>query len=156
MASKKRTTLKPRRTKHVTLLTEELAKTILELVRQDKSLNEISVELGINKSTIYNWKYENVAGFADALEKAEMEGELHRAKAFSKRLMEMEEMEEGRQNTRLVAIKQKEVEYLRSNLINAKRMYDNRQINNTVVVLPTPILGGMLEKDNEVVPDKAE
>lgn len=148
MATKKKTLLQPKRTAHKTLLTEEVAKKIVALVKEDRSMRDIAIDLKLNEGTLYSWKSENVLGFADMIEKAELEAELKRAKDFSKELLGMENNENGFKNTRLLAIKQKESEYLRSNLINAKRMYDNRSIQNTVIVLPTPILQGI---EGEVV-----
>lgn len=147
MASKKKTLLKPKRTKHETLLDETLAKTIKQHVVEGKTLRDIATIVNINEKTIYNWKHDNVLGFADMLEKAEAEAELKRIQEFSKRLLQMEEREEGRLNTPLLAIKQREVADLRGSLINARRIYDNKAVNNTVVVLPTPILGSLVEAE---------
>lgn len=154
MASKKKTLLKPKRTKHTTLLTEEKAKEVKRLIIEGKTLRECADIIKVNHNTLYQWKWDNTLGFADMVEKAEAEAELKRVQEFSKRLLQYNEVEEGKVNTSLLAIKQREASDLRGSLINAKRIYDNRQVNNTVVVLPTPILGGMLEKEAEVIDEK--
>ncbi|HRF70484.1 MAG TPA: hypothetical protein PKV66_03550 [Candidatus Pelethenecus sp.] len=147
MASKKKTLLKPKRTRHVSLLNEDIAKEVKQYIMEGKTLRDIATLIKVNEKTIYNWKHDNVLGFAEMLEKAEAEAELKRVQDFSKRLLQMEEREDGRLNTPLLAIKQREAADLRSSLINARRIYDNKAITNNVVVLPTPILGNLIEAE---------
>lgn len=147
MASKKKTLLKQKRTRHVSLLNEDIAKQVKQHIMEGKTIQDIAPLINIKEATIYGWKYDNVMGFADMLEKAEAEAELKRVKDFSKRLLQMEEREQGKINTPLLAIKQREVADLRGSLINARRIYDNKAVNNTVVVLPTPILGSLIEAE---------
>lgn len=147
MASKKKTLLRPKRTRHVSLLNEDIAKQVKQYIMEGKNLKECAALVKVNENTLYQWKWDNTLGFADMLEKAEAEAELKRVQDFSKRLLQYNEVEEGKINTPLLAIKQREVADLRGSLINARRIYDNKAVNNTVVVLPTPILGSLVEAE---------
>lgn len=124
-------------------LTEGLKKDILDLVRDGKEMKEIATLLNVNYQNILNWKYNHIKA---EYQQAEMDYSLAQAEAFSKRLMNETA---GKKDTGLKAIQQKEAEFLRKQLLNAKAKYNDAPTIAIQVNLPSPIIDlGKLDSEN--------
>lgn len=122
-------------------LTKEVALLIKECVLDGMSLAETSRKIGISENTLYSWKHDNTQGLADKLNQWDTERMLNDAEKFSKKLMAMSTVDEkGNINKGLVAIQQKESEFLREKLLIARDKYNSGNVVNVNVALPQPII----------------
>lgn len=122
-------------------LTNEVILKIKESVIDGKTLKETAENIGVSESTIYSWKHHNYEGFADKLNTWEAMRQLKEADAFSKKLMSMSTINpDGSINKGLVAIQQKESEFLREKLLIARDKYNSGNVTNINVQLPQPII----------------
>ena len=72
---------------------------------------------------------------------AYLQGDIQRAEKKMRELMTIDmHKEDGTVNTKLVAIQQKEAEFIRSNVIEAQKYYSNKPQVNVQVNLPQPII----------------
>jgi hypothetical protein len=111
-----------------TALTPVLISKIRMHIKNGLTLRDTSKNLGIPESTLYTWHSENYLNLREEVKLAELEHSLQQAEAFSRKLMELSELDDkGGVNTKLVSIKQREAEFLRSNLLIARRYYDKRE-----------------------------
>lgn len=115
-------------------LTEGMKSSILKLVKEGKELKEIAETLQISKDTLANWKYDVIT---QEWNNADMYYQLSLAEQFSKRLMSETA---GKKDTGLKAIQQKEAEFLRKQLLNAKAKYNDAPTIAIQVNLPSPII----------------
>lgn len=123
------------------ILTHEMVLKIKDNILEGRTLRETAVNIGIPESTLYSWKYDNYQNLADKLSTWETQRMLKQAEDFSKKLMSMSTVDEkGRIDNRLVAIQQKESEFLREKLLIARDKYNSQQVTNINVVLPQPII----------------
>lgn len=124
-----------------TVLTNEVSLKIKENILEGKNLKEIAEIIGIKEGTIYSWRHHNYEGIADKMNTWEAMYQLKEADAFSKKLMSMPTTnEDGTINARLVAIQQKETEFLREKLLIARDKYNSGNVVNVNVALPQPII----------------
>ena len=115
-------------------LTEGIKKDMLLLVRQGKDMKQISEALNVNYQNILNWRYNHITSDWN---NAQMLYQLDQAEAFSDKLMKLEA---GKKDTSLLAIQQKEVEFLRKQLLVAKSKYNDTPQVAIQVNLPSPII----------------
>lgn len=115
-------------------LTEGLKSDILQLVREGKEMKEIAEALQVSYQNILNWKYNHIRS---EYQQAEMDYSLYQAEAFSQRLMNETA---GKKDNGLKAIQQKEAEFLRKQLLNAKAKYNDAPTIAIQVNLPSPII----------------
>jgi len=124
-----------------TLLTDSLILQIRAEVLKGKEVGEVAKTLGLNEKTVYDWRANNYLGITDKWNAWETQRMLVQAEEFSKKLMNMSTIDEnGRIDQRLVAIQQKESEFLREKLLIARDKYNSQQVTNVNVVLPQPII----------------
>lgn len=114
-------------------LTEEVKNDILDLVEKGKEPMEIAEELKINYRNLLNWKRNIIIEW----QKADMNYQLSLAEQFSKRIMNETA---GKKDNGLKAIQQKEAEFLRKQLLNAKSKYNDAPTIAIQVNLPQPII----------------
>lgn len=123
------------------ILTHELVLKIKENVVEGKTLRETAQNVGISESTLYSWKYDNYQNIADKLNTWEAMYQLKQADIFSKKLMAMVTVDEnGKPDKGLIAIQQKESEFLREKLLIARDKYNSGNVVNVNVALPQPII----------------
>lgn len=124
-----------------TTLTNEQALLIKECVLEGMSLSETAKKMGISENTLYSWKHNNIEGIADKLNTWEAMHQLKQADIFSKKLMAMVTTDEnGKPDKGLLAIQQKESEFLREKLLIARDKYNSGNVVNVNVALPQPII----------------
>lgn len=124
-----------------TVLNNEVILKIKESVIDGKTLKETAEIIGVKEGTIYSWKHHNYEGFADKLNTWEAMRQLKQADEFSKKLMAMSTINpDGSINKGLVAIQQKESEFLREKLLIARDKYNSGNVVNVNVALPQPII----------------
>lgn len=124
-----------------TLLKDEDILVIKDCVLDGKNLLEIAEKLGVSENTVYSWKHNNTKGIADKLNMWDTQRMLNDAEKFSKKLMAMSTVDEnGNINKGLVAIQQKESEFLREKLLIARDKYNSGNVVNVNVALPQPII----------------
>jgi transposase-like protein len=122
-------------------LTKEVALKIKECVLEGKNMKEIAKTVGISDGTLYSWRHYNQDEIADKMNTWEAMYQLRQADKFSKELMAMLTVDEkGRPDKGLLAIKQKESEFLREKLIIARDKYNSGNVVNVNVALPQPII----------------
>lgn len=139
------------------ILTNELISKLKENIIEGKTLRETASIVGIPESTLYSWKHDNYQNIADKINTWETQRMLKQAEEFSKRLMSMSTVDEnGKIDARMVAIQQKESEFLREKLLIARDKYNSGNVVNVNVQLPQPIidLGKVVSVDNKKVLDK--
>ncbi len=115
------------------LLTEGIRNDILDLVEEGKSMVEISNTLQVSYRNLLNWKRNIEVEWNNA----DMKYQLSLAEQFSKRLMNETA---GKKDNGLKAIQQKEAEFLRKQLLNAKSKYNDAPTIAIQVNLPQPII----------------
>lgn len=115
-------------------LTEGTKAEVLKLVREGKTAKEISEILNANYSQVLDWRNLHIA---NDWNNADMLYQLDLAEQFSKRLMNETA---GKKDTGLKAIQQKEAEFLRKQLLNAKSKYNDAPTIAIQVNLPQPII----------------
>lgn len=124
-----------------TLLTKELILQIKECVLDGMNIAETARKIKISEDSIYSWKFRNTEGLADKLNTWNTERQLKNAEKFSDELMAMSTVDKnGLINKGLVAIKQKEAEFLREKLLIARDKYNSGNVVNVNVALPQPII----------------
>lgn len=122
-------------------LTNELVLKIKENILDGKTLRETATNIGIPENTLYSWKNDNYQGIANKISQWDTERMLKQAEKFSDELMKMSALnEKGLLDKGLIAIKQKEAEFLREKLLIARDKYNSQQVTNVNVVLPQPII----------------
>ena len=122
-------------------LTDDVMSRLRDYVLQGKEVPEMSKLLDIPHNTLYTWKSKNYLNLQDKWNTWETQRMLVNAEKFSDELMLMSTLNpDGTVNKGLVAIKQKESEFLREKLLIARDKYNSNQVTNINVVLPQPII----------------
>lgn len=120
---------------------EETLTQILECAKEGLTIRDIAARLGLTESTLYSWKARNNNNLAEKMQLAYLHGDIQRAEKKMRDLMALDmHKEDGTVNTKVVAIQQKEAEFIRSNVIEAQKYYSNRPQVNVQVNLPQPII----------------
>lgn len=124
-----------------TLLNDSLVLQIRAEVLKGKEVGEVAKTLGLNEKTVYDWRANNYLGIADKWNAWKTQYNLKQAEEFSERLMNMDVINpDGTINKGLVAIQQKESEFLREKLLIARDKYNSGNVTNINVALPQPII----------------
>lgn len=124
-----------------TLLTDTLLLQIRNEVLKGSETREVAKTLAINENTLYDWKSNNYQNLQDKWNAWETQRMLQQAEKFSDRLMAMSTTNpDGSINKGLVAIQQKESEFLREKLLIARDKYNSGNVVNVNVALPQPII----------------
>ena len=111
-----------------TILDKELLRKIKIAYKETGEIRKTAKIVGINDKTLYCWRDDNYLNLTDQMNRWDLERQLEQAESFSKRLLAMVESDsEGVINTKLVSIKQREAEFLRSTLLIARNKYDKRE-----------------------------
>ena len=126
-------------------LTDDMVLQIIDSIKDGLEVPEIAFKIKVIPATLYTWKHRNVKSLSSLWREAEKEYMLSQAERLSKRLMayESETLQKGKKivDKALLAIQQREAEYLRSMLTNAKKDYASKDVTvNVQVNLPSPIL----------------
>lgn len=142
-----------KRTGPESTLTDEVMSRLRDYVLQGKEVPEMSKLLSIPHNTLYTWKSKNYLNLQEQWNTWETQRMLKQAEDFSKKLMSMVTTDEnGKVDARLVAIQQKESEFLREKLLIARDKYNSGNVVNVNVALPQPIidLGKVIEVPKEL------
>lgn len=124
-----------------TLLTDTLLLQIRNEVLKGSEAREVAKTLAINENTLYDWKSNNYQNIQDKWNAWETQRMLQQAEKFSDRLMSMSTTNpDGTINKGLIAIQQKESEFLREKLLIARDKYNSGNVVNVNVALPQPII----------------
>lgn len=124
-----------------TLLTDTLLLQIRNEVLKGSETREVAKTLAINENTLYDWKSNNYQKLQDKWNAWETQRMLKQAEKFSDNLMAMSTTNpDGTINKGLVAIQQKESEFLREKLLIARDKYNSGNVVNVNVALPQPII----------------
>lgn len=124
-----------------TLLTDTLLLQIRNEVLKGSEAREVAKTLAINENTLYDWKSNNYQKLQDKWNAWETQRMLKQAEKFSDNLMAMSTTNpDGTINKGLVAIQQKESEFLREKLLIARDKYNSGNVVNVNVALPQPII----------------
>jgi predicted DNA-binding protein YlxM (UPF0122 family) len=124
-----------------TLLTDEAVLIIKDCVLDGMNSKEIAEKLGVSENTVYSWRHNNTKGIVDKINTWETQRMLVQAESFSDKLMNMNTLNpDGTVNKGLVAIQQKESEFLREKLLIARDKYNSGNVVNVNVALPQPII----------------
>ncbi len=113
---------------------DELRHRILDHIANGKTLKEIAELENVSVKSLYGWRNETIP-----LEwrQAEMNYQLSLAEEFSRSLMTKKA---SKKDTSLLSVQQREAEYLRDTLLNAKEKYNKAPKIAIQVNLPKPIL----------------
>jgi len=123
-----------------TLQDDDMRNHIRSLMLENKSIVEICREIGITENTWYLNYWRNTEMFRDFINGVKKEIFLNKAEAISNKIMEADSTED----VRVLAIQQKEAEFLRETL--GKDNYSKKtEIDNT-----TPITINVKSYNNEV------
>jgi hypothetical protein len=124
-----------------TLLTDTLLLQIRNEVLKGSETREVAKTLAINENTLYDWKSNNYQKLQDKWNAWETQRMLKQAEKFSDNLMAMSTTNpDGTINKGLVAIQQKESEFLREKLLIARDKYNSGNVVNVNIALPQPII----------------
>lgn len=124
-----------------TLLNDSLTLQIRAEVLKGKEVGEIAKTLNLNEKTLYDWRTNNYQGITDKWNAWKTQYNLKQAEDFSEKLMNMNTLNpDGSINKGLVAIQQKESEFLREKLLIARDKYNSGNVVNVNVALPQPII----------------
>lgn len=124
-----------------TLLTDTLILQMRNEVLKGKEVREVAKIVGINENTLYDWKAHNYQNIQDKWNSWKTQYNLKQAEDFSEKLMNMDVTNpDGSINKGLVAIQQKESEFLREKLLIARDKYNSGNVVNVNVALPQPII----------------
>lgn len=124
-----------------TILTGETIANIKSEVLAGLELREIAEKLSIAERTLYHWKDTDYLQLGSLWNKWNTERMLKQAESFSDKLMNMNTLNpDGTVNKGLVAIQQKESEFLREKLLIARDKYNSGNVVNVNVALPQPII----------------
>ena len=127
-------------------LTDELLLQIIDCVKDGLDSRKTALKLKISEKTLSVWKHRNVKELSNLWRKSELEYMLLQAEKKMDELMSLDFKGisgNGREyiDTRLLAIQQREAEFKRSFLVNAKKDYASKDVTvNVQVNLPSPIL----------------
>lgn len=122
-------------------LNDELIASIKSEVLKGTEIQEIALKLSIPERTIYYWKDKDYLQLGTLWNKWNTERMLKQAEKFSDDLMKMSTLnEKGLPDKGLIAIKQKEAEFLREKLLIARDKYNSGNVVNVNVALPQPII----------------
>lgn len=97
-------------------LDDELLLEIRKLVLSGSSYVEIRQTLGINESTWDTWVYKNYRGFRNDLNDWKYERLLKKSERLSEEILDLNYIGDKGVNSKLLGIKQKESEFIRSTL----------------------------------------
>lgn len=123
------------------MLTDAIILQIKDGILDGLPLIEIAKKIGVSENTLYAWKSRNNTGLQDKINTYEAMRQLKEADAFSKKLMSMSTTNpDGSINKGLVAIQQKESEFLREKLLIARDKYNSGNVVNVNIALPQPII----------------
>ena len=124
-----------------TLLTDTLILQIRNEVMKGSDVREVAKTLAINEKTLYDWRVNNYQNIQDKWNAWETQRMLKQAETFSDKLMNMSvNNPDGTINKGLIAIQQKESEFLREKLLIARDKYNSGNVVNVNVALPQPII----------------
>ena len=124
-----------------TLLHDEMVAEIKKEVLAGTEIREIASKINVSERTIYDWKDKDYMHIGTLWNKWNTERMLKQAEKFSDNLMAMSTTNpDGTINKGLVAIQQKESEFLREKLLIARDKYNSGNVVNVNVALPQPII----------------
>lgn len=124
-----------------TLLHDEMVAEIKKEVLAGTEIREIASKINVSERTIYDWKDKDYMQIGTLWNKWNTERMLKQAETFSDKLMSMSvNNPDGTINKGLVAIQQKESEFLREKLLIARDKYNSGNVVNVNVALPQPII----------------
>ena len=124
-----------------TLLHDEMVAEIKKEVLAGTEIREIAIKINVSERTIYDWKDKDYMHIGTLWNKWNTERMLKQAEKFSDNLMAMSTTNpDGTINKGLVAIQQKESEFLREKLLIARDKYNSGNVVNVNVALPQPII----------------
>jgi hypothetical protein len=110
----------------LTLLSDDLQNKIITGVLEGKTYRALMAELGLKESTFYNWLWNDYKGLRQRVNEAKREVILRETEDISNQIRRLDTLDDkGRHNAKLLAIKQKEAEFLRETL--GKDEYSKRQ-----------------------------
>lgn len=132
---------KKARTGPESTLTSDVMSKLRDYVLQGKEVPEMSKLLDIPHNTLYTWKSKNYLNLQSEWNIWETQRMLQQAEKFSDKLMAMVTTNpDGSINKGLIAIQQKESEFLREKLLIARDKYNSGNVVNVNVALPQPII----------------
>ena len=121
-----------------TKLTEKLVLEIRKMVLDGKAYVEIQQELEINDSTWDTWVYKNYQGFRNNLVDWNYERILNKCERLSEEILDINHYTgDNGVDSRILSIKQKESEFIRSTL--GKKNY-SKQVNTDLTSGGKPIM----------------
>ena len=124
-----------------TVLNDAMIAEIKKEVLAGTEIREIASKIGVSERSIYDWKDKDYLHIGTLWNKWNTERMLINAEKFSNELMAMSTLnEKGLVDKGLVAIKQKEAEFLREKLLIARDKYNSGNVVNVNVALPQPII----------------
>ena len=107
-------------TNDLTVFNEDIKNKFRTLYLEDKEIKEINIILNINQNTFDSYIYQNKHGLREWYNELKKERTMKTCEAFSKKLMK----KEAEDNAKVLAIQQKEAEFLRETLL--KDTYSKR------------------------------
>lgn len=135
-----------------TILNDALIMQLREQVLKGCEIRETARNIGINEQTLYDWRRNNYLNLTDKWNTWELQRNLKQAEDFSKHLMELPSYEDEKLNTKLLSIKQREAEFLRSTLLIARNKYDKRDSGEKQGNVQINILNYTSKEDTHIVP----
>ncbi len=130
--------------REATLFNDDYKNKFRTLYLEGKEVKEINEILGFNQSTFESYQYLNSQGLRDWYNDVKKEYFITKAEAFSKKLLNLDENDDGR----IYALKQKEVEFLRETL--GKDIYSKKtEIDNPQ---PITINVNSLANNKDIIP----
>ena len=136
-----------------TILNDSVILQLRNHVLAGMNIKDIAVNTGLNQNTLYDWRNNNYLNLQDKWNTWELQRKLKLAEEFSESLLSYKDLDnKGELNTKLLSIKQREAEFLRSTLLIARNKYDKRDVpsnNNNVQI---NIVNYTASKDTPVVP----
>ena len=124
-----------------TVLNDVMIAEIKREVLAGTEIREIASKISVSERSIYDWKDKDYMQIGTLWNKWNTERMLKQAEKFSDELMAMSTInEKGLPDKGLIAIKQKEAEFLREKLLIARDKYNSGNVVNVNVALPQPII----------------
>ena len=112
-----------------TILNDGVILQLREHVLKGRNVQEVANITGLKENTLYDWKANNYMNLQTHWNTWELQRKLAQAEAFSEQLMDLPSYEDDKLNTKLLSIKQREAEFLRTSLLIARSKYDKREAN---------------------------
>lgn len=141
----------------IELIDDKTLKNIKNYLINGGLISRIQENINIDKKILDYCIHHDEASLYRKLRNWELQGFLKNAERVSSQILSHSEvLPDGSIDSSLLNIKQREAAFLREKLIIARDTYDTKPVQNNNIILPVPILQGLLDKNTDNVVKKDE